>query len=191
MNTPRDRIRWNCPECGQMFKTLDNMAGQAFHCMTCQAPLIVPANNNVERSPTEASRLGDLGLPQPDPPVSGTPPVENLKLRIKWTCPHCDQAFKTPSSLAGEAIGCPTCGAELLVPGERAQNAPPVASARQPSATEASASQAIKSATTTRQRISWTCPHCEQMFKTKLAQAGTEIQCPACQAKIRVPAPTD
>ena len=183
MNTPRDRIRWNCPHCGQKFKTRYHMAGQAFDCMTCQAPLVVPPHKN--RQPSS----GQPPAPHLESRVAGTLPVGILKLRIKWTCPHCDQAFKTPPSLAGEAIGCPTCGADVLVPGERAPTAPPAASAKEPSATEESACQAAKSATTNHQRISWACPHCGQMFKTKLAQAGTEIQCPACEAKIRVPDP--
>ena len=40
-------------------------------------------------------------------------------------------------------------------------------------------------------RISWNCPHCDQLYKTPIDMAGKSINCSQCEATVDVPVPDD
>ncbi len=40
------------------------------------------------------------------------------KLRVKYACPHCDEALESELAEAGHKDKCPTCQREYVVPGE-------------------------------------------------------------------------
>jgi hypothetical protein len=37
---------------------------------------------------------------------------------IRFSCPDCDQDLEAPEDMAGEVVECPSCEAQLAVPGE-------------------------------------------------------------------------
>jgi predicted RNA-binding Zn-ribbon protein involved in translation (DUF1610 family) len=53
------------------------------------------------------------------PPIireGGTSTGEATEITIRFSCPRCDQHIEVNASAGGQALFCPACGQEILVP---------------------------------------------------------------------------
>lgn len=105
------RIRWNCSECGQLYKTRNEMAGETITCNGCEAKQVVPIPPELQNADAKQSAT--------DPPKRNIKQIEQQ--RIRWNCPECNQLYKSPVKIAGQSIDCSTCNATLTVPNETAR----------------------------------------------------------------------
>lgn len=85
-----------CTACG-----FDRRTGQVLRTQTPPSPILpkvlIPS---IVRSHS-SDRQGQKETTMPD---------------IGFLCPHCDQTLKAPDAMAGEVIGCPSCGKQMQIP---------------------------------------------------------------------------
>jgi transcription elongation factor Elf1 len=83
-------------------------------------------------------------------------------------CPHCARAILADPNLAGQTVGCPYCGGNMVMPGARSPQ--PVRQVAGPA-------------------ITLRCPHCQSMQIFDGSLAGQIVTCPQCRLALQVPAP--
>ena len=90
-------------------------------------------------------------------------------------CPECSEPFQVDDGMAGQAVGCPACGAAVSIPSAAellaaAQPEPP-APEPEPTAVE--------------------CPHCNGSFGVSAEMFGQRVACPHCEVAVEIQAPAD
>ena len=83
---------------------------------------------------------------------------------IEFECPSCRQRLEADTTDAGSHVLCPSCSADVMVPGV----------------------PKVKTATPVR----FHCPHCSKSLEATADDAGTDADCPSCGNPFRVPVPS-
>lgn len=78
---------------------------------------------------------------------------------IHFKCPHCGTALQMETHYAGQAVLCPTCNGQILVPH-------PSASAK---------------------AVICICPYCKALYQILPELTGRRIQCPTCKKITHIP----
>lgn len=102
---------------------------------------------------------------------------------VRFGCPRCMHALKTPVRLIGEIVRCPTCFLDIRVPKHSRRDLVPEEELYTVDASPIDAREMQER----RMDASFPCPICHTNIGVKRAQAGSEMTCPDCHAKITVP----
>jgi hypothetical protein len=84
---------------------------------------------------------------------------------VKFTCPHCRQPLEAPIDMGGEALDCPTCNKQLLIP--RLQRSAPSRTVKIVRPTPRKAHRDLKPAAGEKIKI-------KRLVKLRVTQAGKE-----------------
>ena len=108
---------------------------------------------------------------------------------LSFNCPHCQKLLEVPEHLVGGTIACPGCKGQISL-----QNAAPAQSASAPAASTPRTPPAVKqkpaisSPAKASAPIVFNCEYCNVELEADADQANTVMDCPSCEATIRIPA---
>ena len=102
-------------------------------------------------------------------------------------CGKCGRTSRVADNLAGNAVACPHCGHEIVIPSIDTPQAP--GDIRQDhQGDEGFASQAKREMS---RRLVVTCGSCGKNLRASRRTIGRKVRCPSCGKKIRVPMPKE
>ena len=87
-------------------------------------------------------------------------------------CPECSEPFQVDETMAGQAVGCPACGAAVSIP-----SVEELASSDQPVEMEPAAAP---------EPTPVQCPHCQGSFGVSVGMFGQQVACPHCDATVEI-----
>lgn len=167
-----------CPKCDQTVTVADGSGGSRFQCPHCQHSFVIPGTAKVVNDDDDWLRL-DEDAPSDDPTRADQDDDEfglesdsdgNANSSLFDDLPELVPHAERPPP--GPRTAVPVTGATAHTSGSPSKQSPPAA---QPVEYESE------------YRV--ICPTCGTMIYAKAAQAGSQVACPDCYGKIKVPAP--
>ena len=181
-------IEFGCPQCLHPQKVDESQAGQQIYCHVCYFKLTVPAESTYK--PVDESQLYTLDAKPWD--------MQDKQELISFPCDTCNTNIGVRKEQVGEEIICAECGKKIIVPKSiaikaeaRIQDKLDKARAlMSPRATYALHNGIAMLTNEWQKPFRFLCRVCgTALFATK-EQIGTELSCPDCETKTKVPSPT-
>jgi len=106
---------------------------------------------------------------------------------VQILCGKCGRTSRAGDNLAGNAVACPHCGHEIVIPSIGTPQAPRDTRQDQ-QVDEGFAGQAKREMS---RRLVVTCGLCGKNLRASRRTIGRKVRCPSCGKKIRVPMPKE
>ncbi len=96
---------------------------------------------------------------------------------IAFGCHQCGKQLQARDEFAGRRLKCPGCGTILTIPGGAAAAPPPMLQESPPPPPSSPAAPAV---------VTFVCV-CGRRMKARIADAGSEVECPDCSRSLVIP----
>jgi len=189
-------IEFGCPQCLHLQKVDESKVGQQIYCPVCYFKLTVPAEST--NKPIDESQLYTLDAEPWD--------IQDRQELISFSCDVCNTNIGVRKEQVGEEIVCAECGKKIIVPKSVAEKAEAKLNAKLDKILQSidptfhKETYSLRGGTTAptdavptnpgSKQFRVPCRLCGTALFAMEEQVGTDLTCPDCDTKTKVPPQT-